>query len=236
MRRLSISTLLAMLLLTLSLTAIAEHPAEGYVGTVIETMDSGTYTYVLVDTGSEQVWAAAPQFKVAVGDEVVVPTQMPMPDFKSKTMDRTFELLFFASNIPNVNEVSAEEKKPHSHDGMPIPGMSKKEGPKEPAVGDIKPAGQTIGELYTKRDEFAGKDILVRGQVVKALEGIMGTNWLHVRDGSGEPGSNDLTITTSAVFKKGDVVLVSGKLTLNRDFGMGYFYELIVEGATVTIE
>jgi len=225
----------------IALPALAEYPAEGYSGMVVETMDSGTYTYVLVDTGKEQVWGAAPQFKIEVGEEVVVPTGMPMPEFKSKTLDRTFDMLFFASAIPRIGEVDPAELAPHDHaaGGMHSGAMSTKghtQVEEEAGIRDIKPAEQTVGELFEKRADFAGKKILLRGQVVKVLNGIMGTNWLHLQDGTGEAGGNDLTVTTSAVVNKGDVVLISGTLTLDKDFGMGYFYELIVENASLMVE
>ena len=77
----------------------------------------------------------------------------------------------------------------------------------------------------------------VSGKVVKVNANIMGKNWLHVRDGSGEEGTNDLTITSAgAVPAVGDTVLVTGTLGLNRDFGMGYQYPVIVEDAEVTVE
>jgi len=229
-----ITALLIILTALAAVPALAQYPAGGYSGTVIETMDSGKYTYVLVDTGSEQVWGAAPQFEVEVGEEVLVPTEMPMPDFRSKTLDRSFELLFFASAIPRVGGIDPAELEAHSHDEAAAHSKPKV----EEAIGirDINPAEQTVGELFSKRDDYAGRKVLVRGQVVKVLSGIMGTNWLHIQDGTGEAGGNDLTVTTDAKVSKGDVVLVGGKLTLNKDFGMGYFYELIVENAAVMVE
>ena len=65
----------------------------------------------------------------------------------------------------------------------------------------------------------------------------MGTNWVHVRDGSGAEGTNDLTVTTKGeVPKVGDTVVVSGPASLNKDFGMGYTYPVMLEDATVTVE
>ena len=58
-------------------------PAAGKSGTVVETMNSGGYTYVQVDTGSEKIWAAAPEFQVKVGDAVVVPEGMPMSNYET---------------------------------------------------------------------------------------------------------------------------------------------------------
>jgi hypothetical protein len=65
----------------------------------------------------------------------------------------------------------------------------------------------------------------------------MGKNWLHVRDGSGAEGTNDLTVTTAAHLPSvGDTVLVTGQVSLNKDFGMGYAYDVIVEDAEVKVE
>jgi hypothetical protein len=77
----------------------------------------------------------------------------------------------------------------------------------------------------------------VRGKIVKANAGIMGKNWLHLRDGYATGTASDLTVTTSAVAPKvGDTVLVTGKVSLNKDFGMGYQYDVIIEDAEVKVE
>ena len=97
--------------------------------------------------------------------------------------------------------------------------------------------GKTVAELYAEKDQLAGQKVTVRGKVVKTNAGIMDKNWLHVRDGSGAEGTNDLTVTTSGELPKvGDTVLVTGALTLNKDFGMGYQYDVILEDAAVTVE
>ena len=66
----------------------------------------------------------------------------------------------------------------------------------------------------------------------------MGKNWLHIRDGSGsaDKSDNDLTVTTSTPAKLGDTVLVTGLVSLNKDFGAGYKYTVILDDAKVTVE
>jgi hypothetical protein len=65
----------------------------------------------------------------------------------------------------------------------------------------------------------------------------MGKNWLHVRDGSGAEGTNDLTVTTAGAMPNvGDTVVVTGPVVLNKDFGMGYQYDVLIEDAQVTVE
>lgn len=98
--------------------------------------------------------------------------------------------------------------------------------------------GKTIAEVYGEKDALAGTKVTVRGKVVKSNSGIMGKDWLHVRDGSGGDGTNDLTLTTnsSPLPQVGDLVLVTGTVVLDKDFGMGYVYPVMIEEAEVTVE
>jgi len=97
--------------------------------------------------------------------------------------------------------------------------------------------GKTIAEVFAEKDQLAGEVVVIRGRIVKTNPGIMGRNWLHVRDGSGEEGTNDLTVTTIDVLPDvGDTVLVTGAIEVNKDFGMGYHYAVIIEEADVVVE
>lgn len=132
-----------------------------------------------------------------------------------------------APKTPGASEMSAQ---PH-----PIP----TEATVDVDLSGIARAdgGQTVAEIFAAKDRLAGETVLIRGKVVKVNAGIMGKNWLHVRDGSGEAGTNDLTVTTTGTLPDvGDTVLVTGVLGLNRDFGMNYQYPVIIEDASVTVE
>lgn len=199
-------------------------------GTVTETMNSGGYTYVQVDTGSEKVWAAGPQFAAEVGSEVTVNAPMPMPGYHSKTLDRTFDQLYFSPAITPAGAPAPTKAAPHGAVGsapeasVDLSGIQKAEG------------GMTVAELFADQGKLAGKEVAVRGKVVKYNAGIMGKNWIHLRDGTGADGTNDLTVTTQATAAVGDTVLVRGAPTLDKDFGFGYHYDLILEDAQVTVE
>jgi len=224
-----------------SAPATPEAPAvaPGKTGTVTETMNAAGYTYVQVDTGSEKFWAAAPEFPVKVGDDVVVPEGMPMPDYHSKTLDRTFDMVYF---VPSVMVGGAEAMMsgamPEGHPPMENGTSSGKTVVTETDVdlSGIKAADQTVADIFAKKADMAGKTVTVRGKVVKFSAEIMGKNWIHLQDGTGEAGTNDLTVTTSATAQKGDTVVISGVLTLDKDFGYGYAYDVIVEDAEVTVE
>ncbi len=233
-------------------SAPAAQPAAapgGYTGKVVETMDASGYTYVQVDTGSEKIWAAAPAFAVAVGDEVTVPPSAPMANYHSKTLDRTFDVVYFAGAIyPAGSAQSPASAMPAgmgANGGMPAghPGSQSggQQGAAVPANVDLTgiakaEGGNTVGELLGATAKYGGKQVILRGKVVKYNGGIMGKNWLHVQDGSGEAGANDLTVTTQATANVGDTVLVKGIAVTDKDFGYGYQYAFIIEDAEVTVE
>lgn len=210
--------------------------AMGKSGTVVETMNAAGYTYVQVDTGSEKIWAAAPEFTVAVGDAVVIPEGMAMPNYESKTLERTFESILFVDQVLVGGEMPQSAAAPQGD--MPE-GHPKVEADATAAgvdLGDIAKAQNTVGEVLGAPDKFADKEVSIRGKVVKYNAQIMGKNWIHLQDGTGEAGNNDLTITTASEAKVGDTVLVTGKLVQNKDFGFGYKYDAMIEDAQVKVE
>jgi len=209
----------------------------GFQGTVIETINSAGYTYVNVDTGKDKIWAAAPETQVKTGDKVTIPPGMLMRNHHSKTLNRTFDAVYFLSAI-SVAGAKPADGKPASDDTDLVHGRNIAAVPSDISFSGIaKPeGGKTVNEIYLQRDKLAGKEVILRGKVVKFSPQIMGKNWLHVQDGTGEKGTNDLTATTAAVAKAGDTVVVKGVLTTNKDFGLGYKYDLIIEDAQVTVE
>ena len=79
------------------------------------------------------------------------------------------------------------------------------------------------------------KPVVVRGQIVKYTPNVMGKNWIHLQDGSGNPAdrSNDLAVTTSGQAKIGDVLTLKGVVRTDKDFGAGYVYKVLIEDATL---
>jgi hypothetical protein len=97
--------------------------------------------------------------------------------------------------------------------------------------------GKTVAEVFAEKDQLAGKQVVVRGKVVKTRDNIMGKNWVHVRDGTGAEKTNDLTITTSDPLPTvGATVVVTGQLSKDKDLGLGYKYDVLIEDAKVKTE
>jgi hypothetical protein len=209
--------------------------ANGFSGIVSEFINTAGYTYVLVDTGgTAKVWAVAPEVVVKQGDTVTVSGLMPMPNYKSKTLNRTFDFVYFAGSIihkgtQHINPLAVSLHGMNASVPVPLAKMDFS-GIKKPLQG------KTVAEIFAEKDNLAGKKVTLAAKVVKINYNIMGKNWVHVQDGTGAAGTNDLTVTTDADAKAGQTVLISGLLSKDKDIGAGYKYSVIIENASVTVE
>jgi predicted acyltransferase (DUF342 family) len=94
----------------------------------------------------------------------------------------------------------------------------------EPCEGCI-----TISNLLANKKSYTGKVVKVKGKVTKYNPEIMGKNWVHIQDGSEFEGGFDLTITTDKKAAIGEDITFEGKIVLDKDFGYGYFYSVLME-------
>lgn len=218
--------------------ASAAPAAEILAGTVAETMDAASYTYMRLTTADRgEVWAAASQFPVKVGDRVELTIDMPMENFHSSALNRDFPMIYFASAAATGASPAAGDGQAALPPGHPPMGMGGAKAPVEaPTQPMAAPAGGlTIADVWAKKQALAGQTVTVHGKVMKFNGGIMGRNWVHLQDGTGsdKDGTHDLTLTTDAVVKPGDVVTLKGTLAVDKDFTAGYKYPVIVEGAQI---
>lgn len=176
--------------------------------TVVEVVPCGDHTAIVV---KEAVWtftALVPAYDIAPGDLVLLGKGPVIHD--KQCGDRVF---------PDVVVIDAARKATEAETQATIR--------VPPPTG-----GLSIADLYAKRTALAGQDVAVAGRIWKKAK-YGGTNWYHVKDGTGAAGTDDFTFTTHAPFAVGDVVEVRGKLTIDKDLGFGYFYAVIVEDANV---
>jgi hypothetical protein len=220
-------------------------------GKIVEKLDVSQYSYLKLATSSGDAWAAVQKTDKKVGDEIGVANAFPMQHFESKELNRKFDVVYFGSIAGAGGEPAAVPA------GMAAPpAAAGNEGPPNPAAmaaqhqaaatgpTDIKVQkvakasgadGRTIEEIWTQKDKLKGKSVAVRGQVVKFTP-VMGKNFVHLRDGSGsaDKKTNDVTVTTSDAAAVGDVVTAKGTVILDKDFGAGYTYQVLIEDAKVT--
>lgn len=207
-------------------------------GEVLESMNSGGYTYAFVDTGQDQRWIAALETPVEVGDVVQTDQGMAMSGFTSKTLNRTFNVVYFVSGLQNLTrgaqplaQASGELPAGHPDIGGDAPTTAA-------VVVETYEDGKDIAYVYANKDKLAGNEITLRGKVVKYNPGILGWNFIHIQDGSGDAaaGDNDLIVTTKATTSVGETLVVTGNVVLDKDFGAGYSYPVLLEDAQIRSE
>ncbi|MBI1750989.1 MAG: nucleotide-binding protein [Acidobacteria bacterium] len=223
----------------------ATAPGQGLSGKVLERLDASPYCYLHIQTVRGDVWAAVPEAKIEKGTEVTIANPMLMNNFESKTLNRTFPEVYFGTLAPAGGAAAA------SAPGMaaPAPGMASAAASGAAPMGTPPPSplevaklekasgadAQTVGEVWAKKGGLKEKTVTIHGKVVKYNPGVMGRNWLHLQDGSGDPakGTHDIAVTTQDLAAKGDVITIKGVVRVDKDFGSGYTYPVIVEEAKV---
>jgi hypothetical protein len=199
--------------------------------TAEEVIQTSMYTYVRVADGEKDYWVAVNKADIELDKTYYWSSGAEMRDFTSKELNRTFPSIMFVSDFTDKPITSTTVTAPQGQQ-MPM-GQSTSGTPQvEQQQGiSVKKAegGVTIAELFARKSELNGKNIRISGKVVKFSPMIMNRNWVHIQDGTKEGDNYDLTITTQDIVNPGDVVTFDGILSLNKDFGAGYFYEVIVE-------
>ncbi|MBI5674384.1 MAG: DNA-binding protein [Nitrospirae bacterium] len=202
---------------------------DALTGKVIETMDSGGYTYVQIENSGKKTWVAVPSTKVVKGQSISFAPGAEMQDFKSKTMNRTFDRIIFSGGVVEQTGKGSETKSIVSQKNA-VTATEKVKVEKASGTN-----AYTVAEIYKNGNKLENKKVIVKGTVVKVSAGVMKKNWIHIQDGSGDAktGSNDLVMTSNDLPSVGDVVTASGTLYNNKDFGGGYKYAVIIENTSI---
>ncbi len=208
----------------------AEKPAAPQAGTlsgkVLEVQHVDNFTYLRVKTKDGETWAATTRAQIDKGADVKLENTIVMINFESKALKKKFDKIVFG-DLAGANAPKRSPDLAAVHAGVTT----------APDAADVKvakasgPNARTVAEIVTGRAALKDKPVLVRGKVVKYNPGILGTNWIHLRDGSGSAAdkTNDLLVTSKNETKVGDVVLVKGVVRTDKDFGAGYSYQVMIE-------
>jgi len=245
----------------ITITAETQGP-DTISGKILETINAAGYTYVNLSTANGPLWVALPQTTVKVGDEISCNPGMEMKDFYSNTLNRTFASIIFSEGIVgseplNPHAIAAAPNAAPQEDSFDAAVKSEKQVPSATQIqpeltssgsmGAIAPFAEitvekaegenafTVVDLFDRAQELNGQTVRVRGKVVKYNANIMGKNWIHIQDGTGDPMKNthDLVITTAEEIGSPRVLTIEGKLVANKDFGAGYKYEVIIENGSI---
>jgi hypothetical protein len=207
---------------------------------VKEVEQVGSYTYLLVKGKGPEYWVAGPSMEANPGETYHYQGGLLMEEFYSQELDRTFDKVLFldalfsgaAGQMQNSGEstVSAESPGASGTEEFSYKAMvtiEKSDVKVEAVEGTLR-----ISDVFSDPSAYEGKTIRVRGEVTKYNAAIMERNWVHIQDGTEYKGKFDLTATSLESFEVGSTVTIEGILALNRDFGYGYSYEILLEEAT----
>jgi len=195
-------------------------------GEVIDKIDAGSYSYLQLKENDQIYWAAVPTMKIENGEQIFFSEYMEMKNFKSETLDRTFESVLF---VNDANKVADKKTLQMAHANL-------KPGNETEISVDPIDGGKTIAQIFSEKESLKDNTVKVRGKVVKFNGGIMNRNWIHIQDGTDNKGEYDLLITSNETVKVGDTITAEGKLATDKDFGAGYFYPVLVEDAKIIID
>jgi hypothetical protein len=193
---------------------------------VIEVVQTSNYTYLQVEENDNKFWIAVVRREAKSGDVIYYTQAYEMKDFVSKELGRTFPSVYFVQD-PSDRLLKEGEAPPPQN-------MSSGRGELKRQANisvEIAKGGITIADLYKKQADYAGKEVIVRGVVVKYNKQIMYKNWIHIQDGTDFSGKFDLTVTSLDSVQVGNTVTFKGIISLNKDFGAGYTYDVIMEEA-----
>ena len=166
---------------------------------------------------------AIPNTVVKKGETYFYNGGMVMKGFESKELGRTFDFITFSEGISsNEAALTKTAKNPHTNADTD-----------KSVISDVKidkaKNGVSIEEVYAKKESFSNKEVIVRGKVVKVNNGILDRNWVHIVDGTQFETKKDLTVTTAQIVKVGDTVTFKATVILDKDFGQGYVYGVLLE-------
>lgn len=227
-------------------------------GSVQETMNSGGYTYLLVDSGLQKTWVAIPETAVKTGEKVQYKEGKTMVNFHSTSLNRTFATIVFSPGLRGEPEPTGKGPQAQMPQDQSFATAVKAETETKPApdkemassggsTGAVAPFSEikvdkaqgensyTVAEIFARAKELDSKTVRLRAKIVKVNPNIMGRNWIHLQDGTGNPltNSHDLVVTTSLNLVQDQVVTIEGKVAANKDFGAGYSYTAIIEDAQI---
>lgn len=200
---------------------------------VKETINAGGYVYLLGEQGDSLKWFAANAREVKIGDKYYYNDPLVMKDFYSKELDRPFDEIIFLMNISKNPEDLKKGTEATEEPAMSSMPSGKITTDKKELNIEVPEGGISIAQLYENLKKYEGKKVIIKGEVVKFSAAIMNTNWAHIQDGTSFNSKYDLTVTTLENVKLNDIVTFEGTVVLDKDFGYGYFYDVLIENAEI---
>ncbi len=230
--------------------ATNSEPSNFHKVIVQEVLQASEYTYLRAKENNNELWLAVPSMQAKTGDTYYYEGGVEMKKFESKDLHKVFESIILLERLntepkttivattdkPNTN-TSSNNSSTTNQDGASASSEGYKRKATPPEKKEIKleaaKGGITIAKLFSEKESLSGKTVKIKGEVTKYTPAVMKKNWIHIQDGTDFKGNFDLVVTSDLEVKVGDVVTLEGKISLNKDLGYGYFFEVIMEDAVI---
>ena len=204
-------------------------PVSDEIHTVVvnEVLPTSKYVYLNVSEGEREFWVAVIKQDIVVGETYIFKGGLLKTNFESKEYNRLFEEIYLVTSL--VHQHGSEG--PSSNGAL----VEEKEGNDKPVDYEIEKVevegSMKIADLVADPKKYEGQTVQLSGVCVKVNARIMKRNWIHLKDGSMD--DYDMIVTSDLFVPEGTTVTMRGVVALNKDFGAGYKYELIVEEGVI---
>lgn len=185
--------------------------------TVEEVLNTQKYSYLNVKEAGDSYWLATLKADFKKGMELSYRGGLLKTNFKSIEYDRVFEKLYLVSEIRSSGKAITTAE--------PVPSAGNSLSSKPNLEGVTK-----LSDIVANPEKFKNKKVKIYGEVTKVNQMIMDRNWLHIKDGSAD--NYDFVLTSQSSVPVGHSVLFEGVISIDKDFGAGYSYPILLENAT----
>ena len=199
---------------------------------VNEVLPTSKYVYLNVTEGDEKYWIATRSMEVNVGGTYYYKEGLLKTNFESKECNRVFDKMYLIGSLVSADHGNTAKSETIGDYPSSNQGYQKKEDIPMHAEKIVQHQGSMkIAELVKDPKKYEGKTVQLDGVCTKINAGIMDRNWIHIKDGSQD--DYDLVVTSDAYVRLGEAFTIKAVVVLNKDFGAGYKYDLILENGMV---
>lgn len=193
---------------------------------VMEILPTTKYVYLNVKENDKQYWIATRKLDIKIGETYFYKGGLLKTNFESKEYNKVFDKIYLVTSLVQANHGGSTES-----NELETEQSTNKNTTTDTKTIIVKSGSIKISELVENYKKYEGKTVQISGKCVKINPNIMGRNWIHIKDGTKD--DYDLVITSNTFVKEGSMITIKATVTLNKDFGAGYKYDLILENGII---
>ncbi len=191
-----------------------------------ELLPTPKYIYARVKEGEQLYWIATQKQDLEIGTPYLYNESLLKTQFESKEFDRVFDTIFLVNTLVpkdhGIIEGTFHGSQKSNGKIAVIRDAIAKQDSAAIFMGNVR-----IADLVNDPGKYEGNEVVIKGECIKVNANILDRNWLHMKDGSKD--DYDLIVTSEEKVQKGAQISLRGIVRLNKDFGSGYSYPILIE-------